>query len=59
MEGYKKWSAKAALRSSLLIAETIAATGVVQDPFQQATSDRTTVDRVFCLLNVLFFRPLL
>ncbi|KAF1780414.1 hypothetical protein GQ600_17356 [Phytophthora cactorum] len=43
-----------ALRASLTVTETIQATGVVQDPFQQGTTDRRTADCMFRLRNVLF-----
>jgi hypothetical protein len=49
-----KASYLAALRASLVVAETIQATGVVQDPFQQGVADRRTVDCMYRLLNVLF-----
>ncbi|KAF1780411.1 hypothetical protein GQ600_6140 [Phytophthora cactorum] len=46
-----------ALRASLTVTETIQATGVVQDPFQQGTTDRRTADCMFRLRNVLFLTP--
>ncbi|KAE8915290.1 hypothetical protein PF005_g12359 [Phytophthora fragariae] len=44
----------AALRAALIVSVTIEAGDVVQDPLQQGTSDRRTVDCVFRLLNVVF-----
>ncbi|KAF1784267.1 hypothetical protein GQ600_5044 [Phytophthora cactorum] len=43
-----------ALRASLTVTETIQATGVVQDPFQQGTTDRRTADCMF-RLQMCFF----
>nr|KAE8941281.1 hypothetical protein PF009_g8929 [Phytophthora fragariae] len=49
-----KASYLATLRASLVVAGTIEATGVVQDPFLGADVVRKTVACVFRLLNVLF-----
>ncbi|KAE8999599.1 hypothetical protein PR002_g18408 [Phytophthora rubi] len=49
-----KASYLAALRASLVVAGTIEATGIVQNPFLGADVVRKTVACVFRLLNVLF-----
>ncbi|OWZ05544.1 hypothetical protein PHMEG_00022350 [Phytophthora megakarya] len=46
-----------ALRQALVVPETIQATDVVQDPFQEGMSDRRTVDCMFRLLNVRSLNP--